>query len=658
MLFPARFYENRRTPLIFPRGTLGIAGCLKQLNFTSPVKPQGLNVSSGHSLAGHAASWTSAWRISSNSLSAVSFRVEASRTTVSQERSSCGYDQLKWGDYKISKSLSSSSVSRESFQRTQKQHLWQVGSPRGSASISESRELGGTMGSGEEVPLRSYQIVVAASRNLGIGKDGQLPWKLPTDMRFFADVTSQTRSPSKRNAVIMGRLSWDSLPRKFRPLKGRLNMIISRSLTEEGLGDSTLVCNSVHSALTLLASPQYASPIETVFIIGGGQILRETMLAPLCDAIHITEIGADIECDTFCPPVDRSLFTPWYASTPVVENNLRYSFVTYVRRGSIQQQKSAGGVNGAGENNDCKPKEVKDVVSLLPPMILPRHDEYQYLNLIRDILQNGAVKGDRTNTGTISKFGCQMRFNLRGSFPLLTTKRVHWRGVVEELLWFISGSTNAKVLQDKDVHIWDGNSTKKYLNSIGLTEREEGDLGPIYGFQWRHFGAKYTDMHANYSGQGFDQLADVIHKIRTSPDDRRIMLSAWNPADLHLMALPPCHMFAQFYVANGELSCQMYQRSCDMGLGVPYNIASYSLLTCIIAHICDLVPGDFIHVLGDAHVYSTHVEPLEQQLKNTPKPFPVLNIKSTKRDIDSFTADDFELLGYQSCGRIPMKMAV
>jgi dihydrofolate reductase/thymidylate synthase len=146
----------------------------------------------------------------------------------------------------------------------------------------------------------------------------------------------------------------------------------------------------------------------------------------------------------------------------------------------------------------------------------------------------------------------------------------------------------SQALQEKGIHIWDGNASRSYLDSQGLKEREEGDLGPVYGFQWRHFGARYTDMHADYSGQGFDQLADVIHKIRTNPDDRRILLSAWNPADLELMALPPCHMFAQFYVANGELSCQMYQRSCDMGLGVPFNIASYALLTCLIAHVCSM----------------------------------------------------------------------
>lgn len=194
--------------------------------------------------------------------------------------------------------------------------------------------------------------------------------------------------------------------------------------------------------------------------------------------------------------------------------------------------------------------------------------------------------------------------------------------------------------------------------SIGQSDREEGDLGPIYGFQWRHFGASYTDMHADYTGKGFDQLADVIHKIKNNPDDRRIILSAWNLSDLTLMALPPCHMFAQFYVANGELSCVMYQRSADMGLGVPFNIASYALLTCMIAHVCDLLPGDFIHDLGDAHVYCNHIEPLREQLLKSPKPFPVLKINPQKNDINSFEAADFELIGYDPHPRIEMKMAV
>lgn len=213
---------------------------------------------------------------------------------------------------------------------------------------------------------------------------------------------------------------------------------------------------------------------------------------------------------------------------------------------------------------------------------------------------------------------------------------------------------------DKDIHIWDGNGSKEFLTKLGLGHREEGDLGPVYGFQWRHFGAEYTDMHADYTGKGVDQLANVIHTIKTNPNDRRIVLTAWNPADLGIMALPPCHMFCQFYVdtERGELSCQMYQRSCDMGLGVPFNIASYALLTCMIAHCCHLKPGDFVHTMGDTHVYSNHVEALKTQLEREPRPFPTLKINPDVRDIDSFKMSDFTIEGYNPHAKIAMDMAV
>lgn len=222
------------------------------------------------------------------------------------------------------------------------------------------------------------------------------------------------------------------------------------------------------------------------------------------------------------------------------------------------------------------------------------HDEKQYLDLIRRIIATGNRRGDRTGVGTLSIFGAQMRFNLRNGFPLLTTKRVFWRAVAEELLWFIRGSTNAKDLQEKNIHIWDGNSTREFFDSMGFTDREEGDLGPVYGFQWRHFGAEYKTCHDDYSGQGIDQLEEIINTIRTRPHDRRIIMSAWNAVDLPKMALPPCHCLVQFYVANGELSCQLYQRSADMGLGVPFNIASYALLTYMIAHITGLKVSIFL----------------------------------------------------------------
>ncbi|CAM0877509.1 unnamed protein product [Alopecurus aequalis] len=503
---------------------------------------------------------------------------------------------------------------------------------------------------------RNYQVVVAATRDMGIGKDGVLPWKLPCDLKFFKELTLTTSDPAKKNAVIMGRRTWESIPLKLRPLPGRLNVILTRSGSFDfATAENVVICGSMNSALELLASTTYCLSIEKVFIIGGGQILRESLNGPACEAIHLTDIQSDIECDTFIPPVDFSVFQPWCSSLPVVESNIRHSFVTYVRvRKSVSEAHDSNGKESTEHDTKSNKFEIENF-SFLPKKIFDRHEEYYYLNLVDDIIRCGNQKSDRTGTGTLSKFGCQMRFNLRKSFPLLTTKRVFWRGVVEELLWFISGSTSAK---EKGIHIWDGNASREYLDSVGLANREEGDLGPVYGFQWRHFGAEYTDMHADYTGKGFDQLMDVIDKIKNNPDDRRIIMSAWNPSDIKKMALPPCHMFAQFYVENGELSCQMYQRSADMGLGVPFNIASYSLLTCMIAQVCGLSPGDFVHVIGDAHVYRTHVRALEEQLQKLPKPFPVLKINPSKTDIDSFVAADFTLAGYDPHKKIEMEMAI
>jgi len=281
------------------------------------------------------------------------------------------------------------------------------------------------------------------------------------------------------------------------------------------------------------------------------------------------------------------------------------------------------------------------------------------LRLIRNILDHGVERDDRTGVGTKSIFGAQMRYSLRGGvIPVLTTKRVFWKGVLKELLWFVSGDTSSQTLENDGVKIWCGNGSRSFLDGLGLVDREEGDLGPIYGFQWRYFGAGYVDMHTDYTGQGVDQLLECINLIKNNPNSRRILMSAWNPSMLSQMALPPCHVMCQFYVANGELSCLMYQRSCDMGLGVPFNIASYSLLTHMIAHVCNLKPGEFIHTLGDTHVYINHIEPLEEQLKRTPRSFPKLEIKRKVDNIDSFVYEDFELIDYHPHPPIKMEMAV
>lgn len=306
------------------------------------------------------------------------------------------------------------------------------------------------------------------------------------------------------------------------------------------------------------------------------------------------------------------------------------------------------------------------------------HEEYQYLNLIRDILQSGEHRPDRTGTGTLSiPFPPQHRYTLSKTdgtlvLPLLTTKRVFLRAVLAELLWFIAADTNAKTLQDQNVHIWDGNGSREYLDSVGLSHREVGDLGPVYGFQWRHFGAEYKDCHTDYTGQGVDQLAEVIHKLKTNPYDRRIIMSAWNPADMKKMALPPCHMFAQFYVSfprnaetredgskRGVLHTLLYQRSNDMGLGVPFNIASYALLTHMIARATDLVPGSLTHTMGDAHVYLDHKEALEIQLQREPKDFPTLEIcREAGCSIDGWKPEDIKVVGYEPHKSIAMKMSV
>ncbi|UNP64602.1 thymidylate synthase [Marmot herpesvirus 1] len=284
--------------------------------------------------------------------------------------------------------------------------------------------------------------------------------------------------------------------------------------------------------------------------------------------------------------------------------------------------------------------------------------ESQYLKDVSFILTHGSMKNDRTGVGTLSVFGTQTRYNLKEEFPLLTTKKMFWKGIVEELLWFIKGSTDSSVLSNRGVRIWDANGSRQFLDGLGFHDRKEGDLGPVYGFQWRHYGARYVDKDTDYTGQGVDQLRSVITKIKTTPYDRRMIMCAWNPVDIPNMALPPCHVLSQFYVSEGYLSCQLYQRSGDMGLGVPFNIASYSLLTYMIAHVTGLKPGEFIHTVGDAHIYLNHVEPLKLQIQRTPRAPPKLKINREVSDIDDFKIEDFILEGYYPYPAIKMDMAV
>lgn len=262
----------------------------------------------------------------------------------------------------------------------------------------------------------------------------------------------------------------------------------------------------------------------------------------------------------------------------------------------------------------------------------------QYLDLMRHVRDHGIRKEDRTGTGTVSVFGYQMRFDLSQGFPVLTTKKLHLRSIIHELLWFLKGETNIRYLKENNVSIWD-----EWAD-------ENGELGPVYGYQWRSWPTP--------DGRHIDQISDLLKQIKANPDSRRLIVSAWNVADIPRMKLPPCHAFFQFYVADGKLSCQLYQRSADIFLGVPFNIASYALLTMMIAQVCDLKPGDFVHTLGDAHLYSNHLEQTELQLSRTPMPLPTMKINPAVKNLFDFTFDDFTLLDYQHHPHIAAPVAV
>jgi thymidylate synthase len=262
----------------------------------------------------------------------------------------------------------------------------------------------------------------------------------------------------------------------------------------------------------------------------------------------------------------------------------------------------------------------------------------QYLDLMKHVLEHGAQKHDRTGTGTLSVFGYQMRFNLQDGFPLVTTKKLHLKSIIHELIWFLQGDTNIAYLKEHGVRIWD-----EWAD-------EQGNLGPVYGYQWRSW--------PKPDGGHIDQITQVVNQIKNNPDSRRIMVSAWNVADVEKMALPPCHSLFQFYVADGKLSCQLYQRSADIFLGVPFNIASYALLTMMMAQVCNLQPGDFVHTFGDAHLYNNHIEQANLQLSREPRPLPTMRINPEVKDIFQFKFEDFTLENYDPWPHIKGAVAV
>lgn len=462
--------------------------------------------------------------------------------------------------------------------------------------------------------LANFSIIVAIDCGNGIAKNGMIPWNVKSDMKFFRDTTIGRG----RNAVIMGRITYESIPPEFRPLSGRQCVVISRQWKQED-HPGVIVCSSLVEALSTIGSS--IKNYDEVFIAGGEQIYIEAIrdYLYLCKRIYVTKFKTDYECDQFFP---------W------------------------DQIKDFGTFQDAQRTN-----------VFIRHFIAPRvdHQEYVYLDTLKTIAETGETKSDRTGTGTTSVFGTRMEFNISERVPIFTTKRINYDNIIKELLFFVSGKTDTKILESDGVGIWKGNTSREFLDSRGL-EYEEGDMGPLYGFQWRHWNAPYEGCDGNYAGKGIDQLSEVIRLIRNDPHSRRILMSAWNVEQLPEMTLPPCHSYVQFNVSGDRkyLDCQLYMRSSDFFLGVPYNVASYSILTHMIAHVTNLKPRKFILVSGDAHIYSTHEDQVKRQLSRTPRPFPFLKFRGAAKihEIDDFTFKSFIIEGYTSWPFISAPMAI
>lgn len=482
---------------------------------------------------------------------------------------------------------------------------------------------------------KGFSLVAAFSKNnRALGLNNNLPWPhIQEDMKRFTEITTRTQDPLKRNSVIMGRKSWDSLPPKFKPLPNRFNVILSRSNKIEGDGYTT--CSSLDEALIYLSDKP---EIEQNFVIGGQQIFSDAILRPDCNNLFLTEIAKDFEADTFFPYIPE-----WFRATncQIVRSNKVNSDLFFVDYENISD---------------------------------PNSQEHQYLQLLKRILVEGEEIQDRTGVGTKSVFDANMNFDIDTlnpdeqdqtkliyRVPMLTTKQLFLKGVVWELIWFLRGDTDANWLKERGVHIWDGNTTREFLDSRGL-DYPEGSIGPGYGHQWVNWGGDFRTKT-----DGINQIQNIIDLLRKEPTSRRAILSAWNVGDLDKMALPPCHMMYLFKITNHagqnkpRLNCKMIIRSNDMFLGSPFNIMSTALLTIMISRALNILPGQIAISISDAHVYLNHLNQVNEQLLRTPYQFPTITLDREIRDWTDMTElefKNFHVSNYQCWPSITAPMAV
>ena len=459
-----------------------------------------------------------------------------------------------------------------------------------------------------------------------MGVNNDLYCKIKSDLKMFQKITT-TQLNNKPNVIIMGYNTWLSIGKV---LNDRINIVISKDHYEEMKKEKALCYNSLESCFEYLKEIQYGK----IFIIGGAFLLNQT-ISQYFDSIDLIYQTQIIE------EVNKSLISTQditYLKIPLLKYEIER---TIINLNGIEKKEK--GLLFDFEKKEYISKEINYCENIYQKRENVNFQEFKYLRLLTHILRNGTEKESR-NGIVYSDFGIRMDFDLREGFPLLTTKKMPWRTVLRELLWFIKGSTSNTELQEKNVHIWDANASKEFLQTRGLSY-EEGDLGPIYGFQWRHFGAEYKDHQTDYQGQGIDQLQWIINEIKTNPTSRRLIMNAWNPVDIDKMALPPCHIMVQFNIEKEFIDAQLYQRSGDMFLGVPFNISSYSFLLHIVGKLTGYIPRKFIHIIGDAHIYENHIDAVNEQLLRIPCKSPTLEMKNIQ-NIDSIKETDFEIKDY------------
>ena len=488
-------------------------------------------------------------------------------------------------------------------------------------------------------------IVAFQKKNRGIGYQNSMPWHLSEDMAYFKETTSYVKNEKETNILFMGRKTWESIPEKHRNFKNRMCYVITNNTQPDFQNqvekyENTFVINKLDDVASFISTMRYVH----AWIIGGETIYKQMINSFNLNKIYITEIytnkGEEYECDTYFPDIDNLPFSLISVSDikeskcKKTNKQLFYRYLVYQNNESIEN------------TND-----------------LWKSPERQYLETLENILNNGQETVDRTGVGTLSLFGERSEYNLAEGFPALTTKRIFLRGVFEELMMYLRGQTDNSILQEKGINIWDGNTSREFLNQRGLTKYPVGDMGETYGFNFRHFGGNYVNCKESYSNlNGFDQLNYVINLIKTDPHSRRIIINLWNPNTLHKAALPSCLCQYQFYVNSDlqTLNLQIYIRSSDFFLANNWNACTGAFFVHMLCSLEDinLSPGKLVVVTGDTHLYKTHLDGVRENLERVPRPPGILKIKSKKSNIEDFTWEDMNFIGYYPQKNIRAEMAV